>query len=51
MEREGVFLSSRGYPEAKRRLPSTRALRDSHLVETGRCHRRENHSGFRVGGV
>lgn len=47
-EREGGFLSSRGYRDAKRRVPSKRALRDSELVEiAGRIHA-ENYGVYGV---
>ena len=45
-EREGGFLSSRGYRDAKLRVPSKRALRDSELVEIARRIHAENYGVY-----
>ena len=47
-EREGGFLSSRGYRDAKRRPMSKRALRDSKLVEIVRRVHAENYGVYGV---
>ena len=47
-EREGGFLSSRGYRDAKRRLPSKRSLRDSELVEIACQIHAENYGVYGV---
>ena len=47
-EREGGFLTSRGYRDAKRRLPSKRAIRDSELVEIVREIHAENYGVYGV---
>ena len=47
-EREGGFLSSRGYRDAKRRPMSKRALRDSKLVAIVRRVHAENYGVYGV---
>ena len=47
-EREGGFLSSRGYRDAKRRPASKRALRDGELVELVREIHVENYGVYGV---
>ena len=42
-EREGGFLSSRGYRDAKTRAPSARQVRDRELVKLVREIHAENH--------
>lgn len=47
-EREGGFLSSRGYRDAKRRTPSVRQVRDRELVEILREIHAENYGVYGV---
>ena len=44
-EREGGFLSSRGYRDAKTRAPSARQVRDRELVKLVREIHAENYGG------
>lgn len=48
MEREGGFLSSRGYRDAKRRAPSARQVRDRELVKIVREFHAENYGVYGV---
>ena len=48
-EREGGFLSSRGYRDAKRRPASKRVIRDGEVVELVRQIHVENYGVYGVG--
>lgn len=47
-EREGGFLTSRGYRDAKRRVPSARQVRDRELVAVVRKVHSENYGVYGV---